>query len=470
MFPNPGIIVVNDRQQPIPGAQVYVDGKYVGTTSTDPGKVGRIWPSEFTPCVAHQVKAVACDGTSAIATLGYWCYPSQGATTDQGASKMLGQGTVNNVIHVFTAQCGAAGEVGAGPLPPSYSITFKESGLPEGASWCVNIGGVQPCATNYGGDSGNMITFGNVAPGTYNYTISTQSSYAPNPASGSVTVSESNPNPVVYVTFSQAAGGGGTTSQPPYQPTSSPSTGCPTGLTNDFVLQGPHGNPTDSNITLGFMVVAPSPFISGTYTVDWGDGTSSTGTWSAGAEYNINHTLPGVGTYTITLTISTSGCNALTKSWTVNVLTYQQAIAAGYQPASLTDTPGKQVSVPGICSCQCSDLPSSLTWNNQLINEIQGYIDKYYPILVSEEGQQLTASSIVAVKGPGIPNYGIMTYEDYCAATGKCLGYTTDWQPTWDGLYTADEWKSALENEISQLQSQNSEIESAMRTQCGYAI
>jgi hypothetical protein len=468
--------VLNYKRQPVPGAQVYVDGKYVGTTSAEPGKVGRIWPAEFTPCTPHLVTVMACDGSRATKTLGYWCYPGQGTATGQGASVQLGQGIVDNVIYVFTDKCGATGEVGAGPLPPSYSITFKESGLPEGASWCVSVGGVQPCATNYGGDSGNIITFNNVAPGTYNYTISTQSSYVPTPASGSVTVSESNPNPVVYVTFSPApgaSGGGGTTGQPPSQPTSqvpSTSTGCPTGLTNDFVLQGPHGNPTDRNITLGFMVLAPSPFVRGTYKVDWGDGTSSTGAWSAGAQYNIDHTLPGVGTYTITLTVSAPGCEALTKSWTVDVLTYQQAVAAGYPPSSLTDTPGKQVSVPGICSCQCSDLPSFLAWNNQLINEIQGYIDKYYPILKSEEGQQLTASSIVAVKGPGIPNYGIMTYEEYCATKGGCLGYTTDWQPTWDGLYTADEWKSTLENEISQLQSQNSEIESAMRTQCGYAI
>ena len=108
VFPNPGIIVVNDKLQPIPGAQVYVDGNYVGTTGTDPETMGRIWPTEFTPCVAHQVKAVACDGTSAIATLGYWCYPSQEATTSEGASVLIGQGAVNNRIVVFTDQCGGS--------------------------------------------------------------------------------------------------------------------------------------------------------------------------------------------------------------------------------------------------------------------------------------------------------------------------------------------------------------------------
>ena len=216
IFPNPGITVLNYKRQPVPGAQVYVDGKYVGTTSAEPGKVGRIWPAEFTPCASHLVTVIACDGSRATKTLGYWCYPSQGAATGQGAFKMLGQESVDNVIYVFTDKCGATGEVAAGPLPPSYSITFKESGLPEGASWCVDIGGVTPCATNYGGDSGNIITFANVAPGTYNYRISTQSSYVPNPTSGSVTVSESNPNPVVYVAFSPASGasgGGGATGQ-----------------------------------------------------------------------------------------------------------------------------------------------------------------------------------------------------------------------------------------------------------------
>jgi hypothetical protein len=117
IFPNPGITVLNYEHQPVPGAQVYVDGKYVGTTSAEPGKVGRIWPAEFTPCAPHLVTVIACDGSRATKTLGYWCYPSQGAAAGQGASKMLGQESVDNVIYVFTDKCGATGQ-SASANPP----------------------------------------------------------------------------------------------------------------------------------------------------------------------------------------------------------------------------------------------------------------------------------------------------------------------------------------------------------------
>jgi len=106
IFPNPGITVLNYLHQPVPGAQVYVDGKYVGTTSAAPGKAGRIWTAEFTPCTPHLVTVIACDGSRATKTLGYWCYPSQAAAAGQGASAQLGQGTVDNTIYVFTDKCG----------------------------------------------------------------------------------------------------------------------------------------------------------------------------------------------------------------------------------------------------------------------------------------------------------------------------------------------------------------------------
>ena len=109
-----------------------------------------------------------------------------------------------------------------GPQPgtqpaPSYSVTFNESGLPLGWTWCVNLGGAQQCNTVKGIFGGYNITFDNVSPNTYYYTIPTQGSYVPSPASGSVTVSDSNQNPVVNVVFSQVSGGGGGTSAPPQQ-------------------------------------------------------------------------------------------------------------------------------------------------------------------------------------------------------------------------------------------------------------
>ena len=97
---NPSIIVINSQRQMIPGAQVYIDGQYVGTTGSDITDMGMIYAG-FTPCASHDVTVIACDGTTASATLGYWCYP--------------GHAIVNNVIVVPTDNCG--GSIGySGPI------------------------------------------------------------------------------------------------------------------------------------------------------------------------------------------------------------------------------------------------------------------------------------------------------------------------------------------------------------------
>ena len=94
------IIVINNQRQMIPGAQVYIDGEYVGTTGSGLTDMGMI-SNGFTPCVEHEVTVVACDGTTASARLGFWCYP--------------GHMIVDNVIVVPTSNCG--GSIGwAGPI------------------------------------------------------------------------------------------------------------------------------------------------------------------------------------------------------------------------------------------------------------------------------------------------------------------------------------------------------------------
>ena len=93
------IIVINNQRQLVPGAQVYIDGQYVGTTGSSITDMGMI-SNGFTPCQWHDVTAVACDGTIGNARLGFFCYP--------------GNEIVWNVITVHTDNCG--GPIGyAGP-------------------------------------------------------------------------------------------------------------------------------------------------------------------------------------------------------------------------------------------------------------------------------------------------------------------------------------------------------------------
>jgi hypothetical protein len=87
------IIVVNNQRQLIPNADVYIDGEYVDKTGTDITDMGMI-PKGFTPCRWHDVKVIACDGTTATVGLGYFCYP--------------GHMDVWNVIVVPTDKCGGS--------------------------------------------------------------------------------------------------------------------------------------------------------------------------------------------------------------------------------------------------------------------------------------------------------------------------------------------------------------------------
>jgi hypothetical protein len=94
------IIVINNLRQLVPGADVYIDGQYVGTTGSSLTDMGMI-SNGFTPCQWHDVTVVACDGTTASARLGFFCYP--------------GNMYVYNVIRVPTDNCG--GSIGwAGPI------------------------------------------------------------------------------------------------------------------------------------------------------------------------------------------------------------------------------------------------------------------------------------------------------------------------------------------------------------------
>ncbi|MVT35651.1 MAG: hypothetical protein GPW18_02595 [Euryarchaeota archaeon] len=77
----------------------------------------------------------------------------------------------------------------------TYNVTFTESGLPTGTTWYVNLSNGQ----TYSG-TGTTITF-NEPNGSYTYTIATvNKSYAPNPYTGSFTVSGANVNvPITFI-------------------------------------------------------------------------------------------------------------------------------------------------------------------------------------------------------------------------------------------------------------------------------
>lgn len=61
------------------------------------------------------------------------------------------------------------------------TLAFTQTGLPDGTSWSVTVGGVEWTSTN-GGVANTL------APGSYTYTVGTVVGYSPTPASGMATV------------------------------------------------------------------------------------------------------------------------------------------------------------------------------------------------------------------------------------------------------------------------------------------
>jgi DNA-binding beta-propeller fold protein YncE len=92
------------------------------------------------------------------------------------------------------------------PMPTSFTLTFSESGLPRGTTWCVNVGG-SDCS------SSGVIVISGLSSGTYSFSVAPVTGYTASPASGTVTIFDHNQ--YVRIRFSgqgsghHCGGGGG---------------------------------------------------------------------------------------------------------------------------------------------------------------------------------------------------------------------------------------------------------------------
>ncbi|HTW55173.1 MAG TPA: YncE family protein [Thermoplasmata archaeon] len=64
--------------------------------------------------------------------------------------------------------------------PSTATITFEESGLPRGTSWCVELNGNTVCSTN------NEIRFSGLGSGSYSFVVGSVTGYTANPSSGTI--------------------------------------------------------------------------------------------------------------------------------------------------------------------------------------------------------------------------------------------------------------------------------------------
>jgi hypothetical protein len=78
------------------------------------------------------------------------------------------------------------------PPPPTYQVSFPETGLPSGTSWSLTLAGTTRTSTT------DTIAFME-SNGTYGYTVGTVSGYTVSPSSGSVTVNGAGVNrPITF--------------------------------------------------------------------------------------------------------------------------------------------------------------------------------------------------------------------------------------------------------------------------------
>jgi YVTN family beta-propeller protein len=242
---------------------------------------------------------------------GYTVSPSQGSVTVNGAG-------VSTSI-TFTAV-----------PPPTYDVTFTDTGLPAGTTWAVTLAGTTHTST------GNAIAF-SMTDGTYAYTIGSVPGYSTTPGSGSIAVHGSAVaktvawTPVMYtVTFEESGLSPSTSWSVTVQGTTQSST------STQIVFSEPNGTVYYYIVSVAGYTTSPT---SGTMTVNGHDVMRSvTFTQTAGP--------PTIGSFSASASAFVLGSSVtltITASGGTGVLTYAYGgLPAGCSSANvsaLTCTP-----------------------------------------------------------------------------------------------------------------------------------
>ena len=208
--------------------------------------------------------------------------------------------------------------------PPTYSVSFTESGLPSGTSWSMNLSGSIRSSTT------SSIVYSEPS-GTYAYTVGSVTGYVANPTSGSVTVTSSAVNvPISY-----------TSASPPTYSVSFTESGLPSGTSWSVNLSGSTRSSTTSSIvfsepsgTYAYTVGSVTGYVanptSGSVTVTSAAVSVAIAyTSTSVATYSVSFTesgLPSGTTWSVTLNGSTNSSSARTIGFTVIDGTYNFSV------------------------------------------------------------------------------------------------------------------------------------------------
>lgn len=98
-----------------------------------------------------------------------------------GPSMSVTVDTTNGYVCVVNAGAGSVAIIPTGRLPPQYTLSFSETGLPSGFTWSVLVGGYRYTT------SGTLLNV-SVTNGTYSYVVGTLGRYDVTPTAGNITV------------------------------------------------------------------------------------------------------------------------------------------------------------------------------------------------------------------------------------------------------------------------------------------
>lgn len=142
--------------------------------------------------------------------------------------------STSGYMYVTDAGSDALSIIAPSTPPPTYNVSFVETGLPSGMSWGVALNGL------LNSSSTNTVAF-TQQNGTYSYTVNSPSGYDASPTSGSVSVSGSVPSPVSVI-FTKAP-------SPMTYTVTFTEIGLPTGTSWSLTLNGSLQSSTIATIT-----------------------------------------------------------------------------------------------------------------------------------------------------------------------------------------------------------------------------
>jgi len=161
--------------------QLALNNYQVSITIANGYVYGLTWSAELANTVGEQSSSTSTSSTipfyAPAGTYTYYITPYAGYSANPWTNQVTISGSTE-ISTTFT----------------TYTVTFQETGLPSGLSWCATLDGVKGCS-----DSPSSVVFSTEANGEYYFVITAPNGYSASPHASDMNVTGSNV--VISITF-----------------------------------------------------------------------------------------------------------------------------------------------------------------------------------------------------------------------------------------------------------------------------